>query len=123
MNKEELRIGNYVMYDNKVVFIAEILKEGVRIYDGWGFDKTTPYECIRPIVIDEISLNKSELKSYELGYYELFEEYGKCLNINIDGYVYLNGIHLTELNYIHEIQNLYYSINKENLKFDYTDRV
>lgn len=122
MNKQELRIGNYVMYDNKLVYIAEILKNGVRIYDGNGFDKITPYECIEPIVIDEHYLEKLGLGSSKVSFFIIWSKDGKNyfgddISIYKNGNVFYNITEIIKLDYIHQIQNLYYLLNNKELKF------
>ncbi len=42
LTEKEVRFGNYFKYDRKIVFIAGINYIGVRIFNGNGFDKTTP---------------------------------------------------------------------------------
>ena len=68
MRTTEIKLGNYFFYDKRLVFIAEILKgNGVTVYDGSGFDKSLPFECLKPIKLTE------QLFIEKLGFFYLIE--------------------------------------------------
>jgi len=94
METKDLRIGNFLSYDKKNVYIAEILKDNrITIYNGNGFEKTLPLECCRPIKLTE----------------KFFMEHKEKLSS------YIPIIQIVNIEYIHQLQNIYYSLTGEEL--------
>ncbi|MBS1642361.1 MAG: hypothetical protein JSR11_07745 [Bacteroidetes bacterium] len=112
MKAEELRFGNYVLYDKKECYIAGITYSGVRIFDGYGFDKTTPFGCIKPIPLTIKLLKRFGAKHFDGESWELLNNiicYAECYNCFHDKDT---GV---ELKFVHQLQNLYYCLTGEKL--------
>ena len=116
MNKNELRIGNFLMYDKKLIYISEITKAGIGMYDGYGLDKNSPIECLKPIKLTEKWLLDFGFKRQPWGLVKgglLFQDKNlKCEELTIE---IGNGFR-TNLLYVHELQNLYFALTGNELK-------
>jgi hypothetical protein len=116
MKTHELMLGNYFMYDKKLVYIAEIHKDNrVTIYDGNGFEKSLPLECLKPI-----ALNYEELE--KLGFLRTHKGFGRMKyvkNIEID--INTEGIcsyGLWVIKYVHKLQNFYLAKTEKKLFYE-----
>lgn len=130
----DIMIGNYFKYDNKIVFIAEILKTKlVTIYDGSGLEKGTTLGCLRPIPLTEDILLKAggerfdedkiilmlndpstHLVLMKVGthWYPQIEQTGEFAS---EGF---NVVFLNFIDYIHQAQNLFKSLTGNDLKIE-----
>ena len=116
MKVEELRKGNFVEYDKKIVYIAEILLGCVRVYNGFGFDKLTPVECINSIKLKKKHLENIGAKKIKNGY-----SFDRFLFIEKPEYNYWYVTstqpcaYMTKIEFIHELQNFIQAMNGEEL--------
>jgi hypothetical protein len=118
MKAEELRIGNFVEYDKKICFIAEILKDDVvRLYDGYGFDKIT--KLIEPILLTEEWLVNLGFKQDEELDYRWYIEWCGCvvLKYDLDDYCIKvsDSWEFGKREFVHQLQNLYHALTGEEL--------
>jgi hypothetical protein len=116
MKANELRIGNLVMYDGRVFEIDTIAKEfptlntiefGIGVVDWMN--------------INPIPLTKEWLLKF--GFYKS-DNYGND-EYRLDGYSYFRGRFYisdcdecgedVEINFVHELQNLYFALTKKEL--------
>ena len=101
MNSKELRIGSYYAIDGVVRRL---------IYDDMR-DALINGVRITPIPLDEEWLLKFGLEEDEPGYYEIT----KSIAINIDNHVYSGRHWVIELQYVHQLQNLYFALTFKEL--------
>ena len=116
---QELRIGNYVFdIDGDVLQIGQILDIGVKFKNT---SLSSRYEKIKPIPLTEEILLKFRYKKIRDNeflfdnHFIIFIKESKidfCL-FNSEG----NDFFVCEIQFAHELQNLHYSIRKEELKF------
>jgi hypothetical protein len=113
MTTAELRLGNYLMYGEKIVFVSSILKDNrIGIYDGMGFDKTVPLEACQPIKVTEKKLVMLGLEEGHIGYY-----HKNGVIVSCENHVYYGDeeVLVAETNFIHQLQNLFYSLTNDEL--------
>jgi hypothetical protein len=123
MTAQELRIGNYISNPStEICVVSEIqrvLKNGKYEY-VIGFDsKGLAYvlndaqgnEVTKPIPLTEKWLNKCVFKFKELGYENLSVSYGTTSK----EIHFVIGSYYVRLNYVHELQNLYFALTKQEL--------
>lgn len=121
MNPNEIRTGNYLYFNNKVIRASSKLKLSTFIYFLFGINKL---KYCKPIPISKKWMedfgytcfkNTSESRFYEL-----------CASLDgilkkdiliIDAHDSISGnwAKLCEIKYIHELQNIVYSIKKTEL--------
>ena len=114
MKAKELRIGNYIGFGNiDQIERVEIIKEqALGVYSDCEFDTLTPIELFEPIPLTEEWLLKMGFENYDGSKWE------RCgiiiLNYN-DGCIYLaNQLHVN-IFYVHQLQNLFFSLIGEEL--------
>lgn len=132
MKANELRLGNYVMYNDMVMRVSEILspkrrederynnKYVIELFEGEGLIDATLDE-IKPIPLTiEFLLKfaaKSRFENTEFIYdrFRLIwkESYGYWYVIDTDSIAYI-----TKVEFVHEWQNLIFILNGEELKFE-----
>jgi len=112
MKESELRIGNYVYMDNDVVQITGIVKGG--FYFGEKGFAINLLEWWKPIPLTEDWLIRLCFRSDMPGYYYNNDS---DMVISVEGYVYFGSseLYIREVNYVHELQNLFYAINSVDL--------
>lgn len=117
MNADELRIGNYVKYDGEKWTVTSILRDGfVEIY-RFGIHKKINIIELLEITLTEEWLFKFSFRTEENYCFELD-------NISINTKRELLWIHTKcknniELNlpeYVHQLQNLYFTLTNTELK-------
>jgi len=125
MKANELRIGNYLMYDKKLIYISEITKAGIGMYDGYGLDKNSPIECLKPI---EITKEWFLSLGFELKYENLTTGFAKgCYLVESSILPHNkqwtfrkvmnseNSYALKYLKYVHQLQNIYFALTEREL--------
>lgn len=113
MKTNELRIGNYVMYADVICKVEGYSK---------GFLETNGVNSLiskfQPIPIDEKWLLKFGFKHSGNSFYIHCESLIQLCNI---GDIYFNvgvkDIAIGKINYIHELQNLFFILRKEELQY------
>ena len=145
LNIEELRIGNYVMYNGIVVSVYGIIPPSPNADDYWNdvwilelFDGastiTARLEDISPIDFDMEWLKRFSFDfakfvppsqhcgvdmfyGYNYGILRLGQKSDIILRIKVDfSKVKLEGFYVSDLKHVHDIQNLVYSLTKKELK-------
>lgn len=145
INIEELRIGNYVMYNGIVVSIYGIVSPAPRKEEYWDgkwilelFEGastiTARLEDISPIDFDMEWLKRFSFDfakfvppsqhcgvdmfyGYNYGILRLGQKSDIILRIKDDfSKVKLEGFYVSDLKHVHDIQNLVYSLTKKELK-------
>jgi hypothetical protein len=125
MKATELRIGNYVLRSGHIEKVYQIRNSGVDFYRGQNkksiITQSYTYSGIEPIPLTEEWLLKFGFKYYSLpsennvkrGYYTM--KYGSTFKIIISNkkYYFLNF--RKEIEYAHQLQNLYFALTGEEL--------
>lgn len=126
MRIEELRVGNYVLHNDKIIEIYNIISDynGVNMHMDYLYYIDIPE--LKPIQLTEEILLKCEgiinhptiENRYEL------EDYGIYFNIE-DGYwdepsldVLINGTYITCVEFLHQLQNLYFALTNQELNIE-----
>lgn len=126
MKVQELRIGNYVyngkLHKSRAYTISELRDEVAFFVEDFGIMGEF-YKDIKPIFLDELWLEKLGFKNVGL-YGNRFEYKDKIdthlFVIESDGFNLYPQIDfqyccLTELKYVHQLQNLFFAITGEEL--------
>jgi len=135
MKAKNLRIGNYLIYDKKIIYISEITKQGIGMYDGYGLDKNSPFECLKPIILTEEWLRNFGFEGSDMDMWIILP-LGNELELHIDcvfegkfenacltkgrtdfgipgkdyKFAYLN-----DCKYVHSLQNLFFALTGSEL--------
>lgn len=129
LTPKDLRVGNYVNYENTTHVIDEIHTE--RVIHHWinygGDGYVTHYTQILmiPISIKEIEnlgfiLDDDRVKNNPDLY---FDDRGYCIEVDGDSFWLCkhndeNDVQrIVSIDYVHDLQNLYYDLTKRELKF------
>lgn len=122
MKENELRIGNYILsVDKKVGSVISLAKEGVGIMITELLFSYEFYEKVRPIPLTEewllkfgfVKLDTSDI-FYILGY-NMQLKVSECLNMVAWHNLMLHDV---KIEYVHQLQNLYFALTGEELKID-----
>lgn len=131
MQINELRIGNKVGSGNEIITVNEIIESGIN--PKWGIHDNNPYDEITFDLIYGIPLTEEWLLKFGFERYDELDVNGylgyKC-NQNkgycIDMYINSKGkccahylktaLSLNHPQYVHQLQNLYFSLTGEELK-------
>lgn len=122
MKVNEIRIGNYVKYNGVWAKVYSIIgpypeSEYVRVELDCNGLITTKLSHIQgieltPEIVQEFGFKKVMKRIFEKGSYMVSDIFG--WQFNTAG---LNDSRLlTKINYLHELQNIYYALTKEELK-------
>lgn len=128
LRPQELRVGNYVNYENTTHVISELHAEKViHFWINYGGDGyVTKYDQILPIPINVHEVEKlgfnedfNRLKNCE-GY---FDERGYYIENDADTFwlcQYIDedyGVRIATIEFVHDLQNLYFAITKFELEY------
>ena len=116
MESNELRIGNYV-YDEEFNFvkIEQINSDKINQFTKVSKGNSEPYVSnIHKIPITEKRLKRCEFNFKELGFEDLSVSYGTTSK----EIHFVIGNYYKKLDYVHELQNLYFALTKEELKIN-----
>jgi len=115
--KKEFRIGNYVDLGNRIAYISEILHDGYTCIDLEETQDTfESTERVKPVQLtNEFLIQIGCTQSQEDSMFFL-EGFGL---IDFDGrgnfeWIYNDGLYV-KLNYIHQLQNLYFALKGEEI--------
>lgn len=130
INPNELRVGNYVLYNNEPVMVKGVTANAVML-DGVMYDTGNPNypfdykhiyageDCVRPILLCDTMLQKIRSRIPTKGGYAYTYYTSKATFLiypDTDGYFIGmdfrgNIIHVTphKMNYLHELQNVYFA--------------
>lgn len=105
MQKEELRIGNWVTENGRLI----------HIHDGFGIDHAQKFE---PIKLTKEWLNKFGFVSNGVTYELPNFRFQISRPLNYEGFVFCDGYSvITEkIQYVHQLQNLYFALTGEELE-------
>lgn len=112
IDKKELRIGNFVLSDSKLLIIEEITRNGCCAFNGDVTFRGT-YEDLEPIPLDESILLKCGFKLVEG--YGYVDKYGIILAKDNVGFYHINNVFNTHIDHVHTLQNWYFANTKEEL--------
>jgi hypothetical protein len=111
MNAKELRIGNYLKKDGVMVTI-----DARSIFDIWDVD-----ERYKPIPLTEDWLLKFGFSENYHGIYSTwgFQDFDRYFEINQEPclFEYFASPKWIKLEFVHQLQNLYFALEGEELKF------
>lgn len=111
----ELRIGNWVMYDNRLFQIESISNPfpclntdefGIGVVD-WNNIQPIP---LTPEILENFGFENWDKKKYSNDVL--------CLTVNGDGYLYLANQRHVNIFYLHQLQNLYFALTGEELTYN-----
>jgi len=124
MEANEFRIGNWVEGVDGICQITEILKRGINVINPDDIPPH-PYDWIEPIpLIEEWLLKLGFMQSNNMK---------KFYNGNFDWMIFVNDnefafyrhdemngdvIYLTTIEYVHQLQNLYFALTGEELEMN-----
>lgn len=116
--KQSLRIGNWMSVSGKYGQIAELLVNVFSFKHGYAFES---YDYIQPIPLTEQILLKCRFEKSPLPNWDYFKRVS-ALNLNArkggdNIYFELGDIYLgdSNLKYLHQLQNIYYSLTGKEL--------
>ena len=117
---EELRVGNYVKIDGKIVIVSDISKDYL---EGWdhhiGFSpKIDDFEHCLLDHVEPIELNPGEFEKlgFKLEGTNFFKDDFGVYWVKEEKFEYYQQPH-TELKHVHQLQNLYYAIKQEEIVY------
>ncbi|MEW7221957.1 hypothetical protein [Elizabethkingia anophelis] len=113
MNPAEIRIGNYVYYAGILCKVEELTIGGYLQTDGI----TAPLSAFNPVEITEEWILKFGFEHKAIIYIKgmVLRLVDKCLVGGFEDNEY--GIeHEVKINYVHQLQNLFYALTSEELK-------
>jgi hypothetical protein len=119
MKSNELRIGNYFLDDIGNDSQYEVIT-GKHI---WDFDDDTIDDYYKPLLLTEEWLLKFGFKklSNEWLRLEVCKKWGSLYWEALSGFrltINSNEIQLSHIKYIHQLQNLYFALTGEELKYE-----
>lgn len=125
MDSSELRLGNYVNYEQTTHIITGLLREAC--LSNWfkALDEEDAYlhryNEISPIPITNKKLRKLG-GTFDSGYWVFQDQEGWEVKFFQDkkGLMFIFPKNNVRLDYIHELQNLFYELTKENLPYKLT---
>jgi hypothetical protein len=116
MKVEELRIGNYLKYtDDEIIKperrgkIFKVIAEDILALSG------NPIDYIHPIPLTPEILEKAGFELFPWGWVKkASNDFGIRLNVQSFSYD-VSGNYPVKLDYLHQLQNLYYALTGEEL--------
>ena len=126
IDNNELRLGNTVKYNEEFCFVDAIHTNTFAVVHNTQSYLLTP-DCVEPILLKEDVLLKCGFKKDKLGHFNLSWSLGmdktKTIQFELgDDYIFCSfwigiGNDKTFLvcKYLHQLQNLYYSLKNEEL--------
>ena len=137
LKSTDLRIGNYLKRNNKIVKVTGLSRNEVKYTDNDKGETIYDIMFFQPIELtEEILLNIGFEKGdtaprYQRYYWEVYCENGKSLRLSYDFYYdeqrrlnitfrnregIENEVKKYEVKYIHELQNAYYCLTSQELE-------
>jgi len=136
MKATELRIGNWVNYENEIFFIQDIsMFQGIycsnlfkSVFDSFPTYSNKRIAFFNPIPLTEELLVKFGFKNHHNNWYEInvfnTDAYFNHINISID----INRVTISdgdneivindELKHVHQLQNLYWCLTQKELHYE-----
>jgi len=117
IDKTHLRLGNYVMDEDSVVMITELTSKHANHSQAFN----CPYDDLEPIPLTPEILEKCGFEKNEDGddgyYYDLSANGILFIEGDKKGYceVFLDMIEEVRVRYLHQLQNLYFSLTGQEL--------
>lgn len=111
MDAKELRIGNYIQFPSKVVYRIDFLYKNYQMLDYWQ-----PIPLTEKWLIDlGFEVIYSSTFTLRLDHKENFK-FGAGWNL-VNGHFHVRyiGEALTNIKYVHQLQNLYFALTGEEL--------
>lgn len=123
MRAEELRFGNYIYYNDKIISVAPKAIEEFYYIGNTHSESLTDRRCYKPIELtEEILLKCGFAFNHQVDYSFCELKINKNLKLRTDDsinykYVYLQymSLELHKVQYLHELQNLYFALTNEEL--------
>jgi hypothetical protein len=113
----ELRIGNHVLDEHGNISIINTISRSVRISNDKYKWESKGEEQIHPIPLTDELLLECGFENYEV-FKNTWGYNGIELYIQ-DGIIWIDLMNNSvEINYLHELQNLYFSLTKTELKIE-----
>ena len=128
MKANEFRVTNFVDYNGEMFPIIFIGLDSVVLIRKDQSTSTVKLDRIKPISItDKILLScgfKKRKSCFGYWIYEIMFQHTVFSVEEVDlglCYFYIGNTHVTQTRYVHELQNLYFSITGEELVFSSTE--
>lgn len=120
MKVQDLRVGNLLTYNNKDFKVLEIHQGKIKAQSNKGIVEFNLSE-LQPVILTEQRLiewgfTKSEItkgKYYVEDYLEFTIEDNDWDNPSLN--IFIDGKYITCVEFVHELQNLYYALTNEEL--------
>lgn len=114
MNSRDLRVGNWLKYNNRLVIVDEILFEGINLtHEGAEYK----YEDLKPIELTEEILLKWGGMLHGIEY--IIKARALPIKIRFNSgiaYCEFANVYLGDsIKHLHQLQNLYYALCNEEL--------
>lgn len=112
MKAQDLRIGNIVFYDDTPVTVYAVLQDGINLTEG-DFTECK-LERLKGIPLTQDVFQKCELSSS----FPLVTTWGEIRGVRIGQVRYhypIDEDHIRCIDYLHELQNIYYSVMENEL--------
>ncbi len=126
LNARDLRIGNLLLSENEIQKVGSIWRERIclvkRTENGNFIETLTEISEIEPIPLTEEWLLKLGFKEQKTEIGSRFRKKNFYITKNIDFDFYLKDvksgiyIHLTKLDFVHNLQNTWYCLNDKELE-------
>ena len=115
MRASELRIGNLLQSDtNKIIKIVGVVKKDIYYYHNKKNLYVLELNNFKPIPLTEEWLIKLGLHQWTWGYYH---KNGFVISVERQVYFGEEEVWIAELNYVHQLQNLYFALTGEELNY------
>ncbi len=120
MKTTELRIGNYIIFENEVCEISTIGKNKVGVSQktdkGFFVETLTDIDEIEPIHLTEEWLLKFGFKANNNSIFTTYHKGGTSILIGIEDVLKFKfEDYITVVKHIHELQNIYFTLTNEEL--------
>ncbi|MCT3817131.1 hypothetical protein HZQ56_14345 [Elizabethkingia anophelis] len=116
MNKQELRIGNYIEYNGKVITVSDIyLSTGIIAKKEYTVNGRLISD-VNPLLLSDEYLSKLGFSKNKIGYTKTTSlDRLIAIGFGSDSITINNVRFQNQIKYVHQLQNLYFALTGEEL--------